>query len=461
ERLREYLHSLPASVRSRLAAVAREAVASGQADPALKLIAGALAGPGPLPPESVRIGPVPPVAVRFSDCLAPFISTARSAIWVKGYLTQQTASRLWGWLLAHAGDETATALSQAERAVSLDAAQAADIRLFARMADDVETAMLTAKDDRTRAFQIQTELGSGDALRELADLAVILRSAPQLERLRWLLPQGIEKLDDRLSDELMQLLVTVPADRLWVAAERIAAAFSVPARVAVMAMRLEGTDNAQRIARGRWAAIVDVAIAQVVMSADRVTAARDWGELDAFLDDVRQGYLAIQTLTRSVEIETWSPWRERIAECRKRISDRLGSELAELPATLRRTIRAYVGGDGAAQVDEGDVEDVLRKLHLLYALKTYRGELAVNELVDRMLRLVEPLMENANQSLLSLLRSSPGPHRERAAAGFDTLMKCSVIVFGEEYAALLRRSAHMASDGLVRDVSREAPALVG
>lgn len=460
DRLRDYLQSLPAPMRSRLAAAATEAVAAGSADAALTLIARTLAA-APNEPETGEVGPVLPVYSRFRSFISPFVASARSTEGYPGYIGHQTASRIWEWLVAHAGEATGEALTRAESAVTLDAARKADSILLARMADDMETILASAETNRTLAFQLQTELGSTHATRELGDLVHTFRTAPQLTQFRQLLPQGIDKFDEELSDSLMRLFIAVPAERVWVAAECVAAALTVPARVVGLAVRLEGTDAAQRIARGRWSAIVDVAINQVAIAADRVAAAPKRGDLEEFLDDIRQGYLAIQTVTRAIDFERWSAWRDRVAESRKRISDRLGGELAELPVLLRQTVRAYVGGDGTARIDGTEIDDVLRLLSLLYALKAYRGELAVSELVDRMLRLVEPLMENASQSLLSVLRSAPGEHRERAAAGFDTLMKLSTIVFGEEYAGLLRRSAHMASDGLVREASREAAALAG
>ncbi|MCB1475498.1 MAG: hypothetical protein H6883_00855 [Rhodobiaceae bacterium] len=461
DRLRDYLLSLPAPIRSRLASVAADAVAAGSADPALRLIASTLAPSVPAESEGVPIGPVLPVFARFQAFIAPFIAPVDASGGFTGFFSRNFATHIWEWLVALAGEETEAALARSQAAVSLDVAEKADSALLARMADDLESVLAKAATNRTLAFQIQTELGSVNTSRELGDLSALFRTAPLVACIRRFLPEGLDKIDEERADRLMRLLVAVPPERLWVAAASIAASLVVPARVAALAARLEGTDAGQRIARGRWSQIVDVAITLIAMSAAKVASAPKRGDLETFLAGVREAYLAIQTVTRAIEVESWPAWRERIADSRKRISDRLGGDLAELPVLLRQTVRAYIGGDEAARVDQTEIEDVLRLLRLLYSLKAYRGELAVSELVDRMLRLVEPLMENANQSLLSVLRSAPGAHRERAAAGFDTLMSFSAIVFGEEYAGLLRRSAHMASDGLVRDASREQTALAG
>ena len=78
------------------------------------------------------------------------------------------------------------------------------------------------------------------------------------------------------------------------------------------------------------------------------------------------------------------------------------------------------------------------------AVKPLRSELALNECVGRVHTAVESFFDTAARNLPQQARHADVTDMPALNARFDALYRTSAILFGDEYAAILRRSGEVA-----------------
>lgn len=460
-RLRHYLDTLPDGVRDRLARAIVESAESARGDPALKALQDMLAPLGGDIRDPGILGPLADARRRFTQLLEPFAVHASGSEKFRRRIDAGTVGQLWDWLAAKGGEAMTAAMEEADAAVTPAGAAEADDRLHAAQAELLRDLVAQARGSNAHAFQLETELGISQAVDHLDDAARILSMAAPLRDLMRQLPAQIAQLDKHAVDFLIEKLLAFPAEALDIPLIAVASRLAVPAQVARLAPAAEQTDNAVRLAKGRWAAAVEVAIVELEISAAEIAGSRRPREAEAVAALLRRAYQAAKAIAQAVELDSGPAWHARITAVRKRISDQLSRDLGELPAMLRHAVRPIIAADVPQRSDARSIEDTERLLSILVAAKPYRGELALNDLVDRYIKQIESYLENANQLFLTVLRSGDEGLRNRAVAGFPVMCSFSRRVFGEDYANLFRRSAAVASGGAINDDREfDAPAAV-
>jgi hypothetical protein len=79
--------------------------------------------------------------------------------------------------------------------------------------------------------------------------------------------------------------------------------------------------------------------------------------------------------------------------------------------------------------------------------RNYAGELAINEITQRVFNDLQKSLEAGTNALLDALRQSTGSERSFRQSQVDAAIRFCNKVFGEEYASLFAKAADMAAPG--------------
>jgi hypothetical protein len=93
------------------------------------------------------------------------------------------------------------------------------------------------------------------------------------------------------------------------------------------------------------------------------------------------------------------------------------------------------------------VVEVESLIGFLMTCRNYAGELAINEITQRVFNDLQKSLEAGTNALLDALRQSTGSERSFRQSQVDAAIRFCNKVFGEEYASLFAKAADMAAPG--------------
>jgi hypothetical protein len=192
----------------------------------------------------------------------------------------------------------------------------------------------------------------------------------------------------------------------------------------------------------RFAPCAEIVLAEVDLAAERIRAnIKRPAEFDSLLSAIKRFYALANGLSVGIEMEGATEWHKRLSAQRKRASEILSAEVQTVPGAVRRAMRPRRReGERPQPVSDDDVEEAVYSVRLMVGLKPYRGELAVNELLGTVTGQVEKFIEATNTAILHELRTASGADLDVARHTLDVAVRINTVVFGEDYAALLKRS---------------------
>eukprot|EP01037_Dinobryon_pediforme_P022977 gene22978-24299_t len=163
------------------------------------------------------------------------------------------------------------------------------------------------------------------------------------------------------------------------------------------------------------------------------------------IDDIRAYHDLFRQLVLAVPPDNPPGWHRRLGEARRRMSDIVGREIEQLPGLIRRVTRvdalAARANSGFDQAAGADAEFGAK---LLVEARVAIDSLALNDLVTKSRRGVEQTLEVTFEKLLADYKSKASLDREMLLRALDCTIRMSATVFGEDYAALLRKSRDLA-----------------
>ena len=146
----------------------------------------------------------------------------------------------------------------------------------------------------------------------------------------------------------------------------------------------------------------------------------------------------------------WSPRKKKqLASIRADISNTLQSEIDSVPGRVRRILRQRAEKDilAGARLDNTDVEEVVSLIGFVAVCRTYADELAINEVTLRTYSDLQQYVEQATEALVGSLRGGDARIRAYRHMQAEAAIRFSEVLFGRDYALLMRRAAENALAG--------------
>jgi len=451
-KVRAYMESLSPTARAMLVRSLRSA--SSEGDVPSELILAAVEGldVGPTA-EAARRAPEPvagePWSVRleaaFFAPLTPFLTDEDVSGAFCGRIGRRQLPGLWTWIRRDVASDAW------ERALAADPYDAdADptpiARKFRREAVTRVVEMLrdAGTDPRIRQ-KIMGQIGGEQAYRVLTDVAYVLQNEAAFANLFGQLPANITTFDVaepcRIAEVVRASMEQVQMTVEWIAAAVIARTNN-PVVAAHLACRLAGSADPRLVASSRYAAFVDIVLAQIernaALAAGRGTDPRSRA---AFFTDLRAYHDAVRGLAMVFSVESVSGWFRRIGAAKVIMSEAVTRRIDTAAGLVRRALRVESTGDEyVGRFDTDAFDDAEFAVRLSIEVRAFTETLAVNEIVGRTRKQIENTLEVVADKLMADLKSGQALDRRVITDAVDGAIRLATLVFGEDYAAAMRKS---------------------
>jgi hypothetical protein len=286
-------------------------------------------------------------------------------------------------------------------------------------------------------------MGGERALQDFHDLAALDIRLGMINGLKLDFPRNLSAGDPAQEKvgvaALRAFLERFPGDGMWAAAvilPRLQSRALLP-RLAVI---LSGEDRGSDLRKHASAPFIDIALTEAERALIRYrTAAEAHRAGDDLARALRDYHDVAKGLTAQVDLDSDDGWRRRMAAIRAQMSELVTREIEGLPARIRGVLK--FSPDDAARPTEirREAEEALRALSVLAAARACRDALAIHELVTRVAHACEQTIEMLGERLIEDLGKVMGPRRMQLAARVECFVAMARILFGAEYARLLRR----------------------
>jgi hypothetical protein len=213
-----------------------------------------------------------------------------------------------------------------------------------------------------------------------------------------------------------------------------------------VAKRAAESDQADRIAETPYGVAIAIVLADIErLVRDLVRNVRR-GATAAAIADLDEVHEAVRGLRSEIAMGGTTPAARRLAAVRAGVAGGLKVDLETIPGRVRRIIRIVPGKQSppGSAIDPAEVDEIEGMLSFLGACKARAGELALNELTQRVLSDLEALLDRGSHAILDLLRGCAPAELAYRSAQMDAAIRFCSKVMGEDYATLLTRAADVA-----------------
>lgn len=453
-KVRAYMESLSPTARAMLVRSLRAAGSEG--DIPSKLILAAAEGldigetaPAPVPAPPAASEDDEPWSARveaaFFSPLAPFLTDEDIGSSVPGRICRRHLPGIWTWIHRDvASDAWERALAADPYDGNADPSPIA--RKFRREAVSRVVEMLRDAGAEPRVRQkIVGQLGGEQRYRVLVDVAYVLQNEAAFANLFGQLPSNITTFDvaepSRLADVVRASMEQVQMTVEWIAAA-IVARTTNPVVAVHLACRLACSSDPRIVASSRYAAFVDIVLAHIERCA-ALAAGRgnDAASRAAFFSDLRAYNDAIRGLAMVFSVESVSTWFRRIGSAKVVMSEAVTRRIETTAGLVRRALRVEsANGEYVGRFDTDAFDDAEFAVRLSIEVRPFAETLAVNEVVARTRKQIENTLEVVSEKLMANLKSGQALDRRVVTDTVDGAIRLSALVFGEEYAAVMRKS---------------------
>lgn len=389
-----------------------------------------------------------PERMAFAD-IEPFRTEINTDAKHRGRISAETLHAVWVAVMRNPAN---TDVGIAVRKAAQSVASAPDTLLSIVSANRaaMESVLLELHDNMSRDGaqhqRISATIGGLRGAQDLSDIIAVMSIGNKLDAFQAFLGKGGDRfgqLDDKSFAPLNEALQLFSQEELVYPLVILLGQMPNPGSLINLLTIAEQSDDFQHLVRARYAPVVEVLLNELDVLACTVRKGiSDWHVTDIVVPAVRRFHEISSSLSAAIDMEIRSDWSNRLSGKRARISGSLRETLEMTLAKLRLGIQP--NGAGIVCPDMLDIEQAVDSASLLMAIKPLRSELALNECVSRVHTAVETFFDTAARNLPQLARHADPTDMTALNARFDGLYRTSSVLFGEEYAALLRRSGEVA-----------------
>ncbi|MBX9711438.1 MAG: hypothetical protein K2X60_10435 [Xanthobacteraceae bacterium] len=370
-----------------------------------------------------------------------------------GQIRRSSLAPLWLWLTRDGMPTEAKAFQEALAKGGSDLDHT--IRAMQLAVADKFMAVLAPSTHRER---ILGRIGAPNVIEDMPSIAAVLRVREALDTLGMRLPghlrvfgePQIASASNALNIPSLQKPQTLPF-ALSVVMRRLAA----PWQIVRLGISVAGSDDEVRVAGTPYGVAVTMAIQDLSRVVGELRNDIRRGQLKTISDHLKTLYDSVRGLRTELDIRSDSMWGRQLSAIRAEISNALQSEIDGVPGRVRRLLRQRPDKDITAnsRIDPTEVDETAALIDFVAICRNYASELAINEVTLRAYSDLQQYIEKATETLVDSLRGSDPKAKAFRRMQVQAAIRFCDVMFGPDYASLMRRSAEMA-DVVERKPSR-------
>ena len=293
------------------------------------------------------------------------------------------------------------------------------------------------------------QIGTPRAGEELAALKCALKGRDVLAALSARLPLQIGNLANDQLEECRTLIESAAARdgelflyALLTVMNRMTAPWQlIPARC-------QGgrQHTAARVAETHYGVAVNIVLAELERMTTELRDDLSSGQGVAVGALLKTIHHSARGLRSELALPVDSTWGRALAAQRTQISDLLRAEIESMPSRVRHLLRQRPSKEirPNSVLDPNEVAEVEALVEFVGICRYFAGELAINEITQRVLTELRQNLDNGTRALLESLRHAGEADRSFRQSQVDAAVRFCAKVFGREYAALLGKAAEVA-----------------
>jgi hypothetical protein len=460
ERLRTYLGQLPPRAQALLMREFERAIERGQDTAVAKLVLEQLRK---VARGSEQDLPAPPraedAARLFFRPLEPFLVDGNVPI-RQGQIRRASLMPVWQWLVRDGASDQVRDYDAALAGLSNDADEKAlepVIRKLQIAAVEAIARLTSSADGDRRAL---SRVGPPEVIEDLVSIGLLFAVREAVDTLGTRLPVYMRAFGDAQIESIISSL-NVPTlqgpQLLPFALSLVMQRLSAPWQIIRLAIRMAASDDEMRVAATPYGIAVTLALHDLYCMAARLRMDIRRGQLADVGDNLKALHEGVRGLRTELDLRNDSSWGKQLASIRADISNTLQSEIESVPGRVRRILRQRADKDivAGARVDNADVEEAVSLIGFVAVCRTYADELAINEVTLRTYSDLQHYVEQTTEALVESLRAGDARARAYRHMQAEAAIRFSEVLFGHDYASLMRRAAENALSG-ERKPSRSA-----
>jgi hypothetical protein len=326
-------------------------------------------------------------------------------------------------------------------------------RALQRMKEAI--AALETNEKARRRFSV--EVGTPQAIQDVATLIGILGVREQLAELARRLPEHIRAFEREQVDQVRTYIDTTAVqkspqnngaqkrDLLLYGLIMVASRLAAPWQLIHVATR--ESDETARIAESPYALAVTIVFGELEYMVgelrSELKAGRPVASLLKGLHDAARG------MRSEIDLSVDSAWSRQLAAIRSAVSNILAAEIETTPGRVRRLLRPRPAKEivPGSVLDSIDVHEIETRVELVGVCRHYASELAASEVTMRTYSELAQYLETGTKILLDALRHADNSERPFRQSQVDAAVRFCRIVFGADYAGILAKAADVAAQG--------------
>ena len=385
--------------------------------------------------------------------LEPFLVDDRGDHKHPGRVARSSLEALWNWVRRDLLPEDADALAE-ELGEAMQADDQPRTERLARIFQDRVAAAIEAnfsaaeEDERIRRRTLQ-QIGTPRAGEELAALKCALKGRDVLAALSARLPLQIGNLANDQLEECRTLIESAAArdgELFLYALLTVMNRMTAPWQLIRLGVKAAGSDTAARVAETHYGVAVNIVLAELERMTTELRDDLSSGQGVAVGALLKTIHDSARGLRSELALPVDSTWGRALAAQRTQISDLLRAEIKSMPSRVRHLLRLRPSKEirPNSVLDPNEVAEVEALVEFVGICRYFAGELAINEITQRVLTELRQNLDNGTRALLESLRHAGEADRSFRQSQVDAAVRFCAKVFGREYAALLGKAAEVA-----------------
>jgi len=450
KKLQSYLEALSPGAREMLVRGIESAKIQGDKDENLELILEVARAADRPRHSQAEVEAV--FKAEFFKPLQPFLVRETLSQRQDGRINQSSIDAIWIWLKRDVARDAIGAAMQAIAASSepLDKATppyAARIREKVVPMGRRYIDLLAGDEDEMQ--RLAGQLGDKTILEDARDALDIFQYCDAIDAVMKKAPQTLE---DEPEGPLRQQVGAINAftdkhpRKVHLLAIRFLGHASTPAVLVRLARILSNSATAGAIEKTVYKSFVDVAWSEIDRCVEVVRARKSLSDENGTLEEALiELHRTVRRIQIAIDVEGMTEWGRRLSDFRRETSEILRELIASIPGLVVRALRPQTQGDTMMGPDPEAVATAREAVKVLRAARQAIDTLALNNIVNKARTQVEQVIENSSKTHIDRLRGAPSDERAALAEVVEAIIEFARIVFDEDYAALIRRSLHIAT----------------
>jgi hypothetical protein len=299
-------------------------------------------------------------------------------------------------------------------------------------------------DDKHRTL---ARIGAPSVVEDLLSIGLVLGAREALDSINGKLPGNLRVFGE---SQIAQVVAAFNVPSLQTpqvlpfALSLVMQRLTAPWQIIRLAVKMAASDDEIRVAATPYGVAVTIALHDLYFVAACLRTDIRRGHFEEIGEQLKTLHDGVRGLRTELDLRNDSTWGKQLASIRADISNSLQSEIESVPGRVRRILRQRADKDIAAapKIDMSEVEETAGLIDFVALCRTYASELAINEVTLRTYSDLQHYVEQSTEALVQSLRNERGriyrQQQVKAAIRF-----CEVL-FGTDYAALMRRAAENA-----------------